>query len=116
MRIEIQALHFSVTEALRNHIKRRLCSSLSSCDKQIQRVDIRLYDINGPRGGADKCCHVRVVLSGLTDVVVEDFDADLYVAIDRAANRAGHTVQRRVTRKRHRARTPVRFEPESIEA
>ena len=115
MRIDIQAHRFSVTEALRSHIERRLFSVLSSSDEQIQRVDIRLSDINGPRGGADKCCRVRVVLSGLPDIVVDDFDIDMYVAIDRAANRAGRTVQRRVTRKRHRARIPVRFVPAPLE-
>jgi ribosomal subunit interface protein len=115
MRINIQAHRFSVTEALRSHIERRLFSALNICDEQIQRVDIRLSDVNGPRGGADKCCRVRVVLSGLPDVVVDDFDADMYAAIDRSASRAGHTVQRRVTRKRHRGRATVRFVPAALE-
>ena len=37
---------------------------------------MRLSDINGPRGGADKRCHLQVVLAGLPDVVVEDIEAD----------------------------------------
>ncbi|MFT5450453.1 MAG: putative sigma-54 modulation protein [Gammaproteobacteria bacterium] len=115
MQIDIQTFHFSITEVLRSYIERQLCTSLSFCDELIQRVDIRLSDIDGPRGGVDKFCRVRVGLSGLPEVVVDDCDVDLYAAIDRAANCAGRTVQRRVTRKRHRARTPVRFVPASIE-
>ena len=59
---------------------------------------MRLSDINGPHGGADKRCHLQVVLAGLPDVVVEDTEADLYVAIDRATDRAGRTVVRRIDR------------------
>jgi ribosome-associated translation inhibitor RaiA len=59
---------------------------------------MRLSDINGPRGGADKRCHVRVVLDGLHDVVIEDIEADLYVAIDRATDRAGRTLVRKIDR------------------
>jgi hypothetical protein len=40
-----------------------------------------------------------VVLSGLPEVVVEDVEADLYFAIDRAADRAGRTVMRKIGRK-----------------
>ena len=59
---------------------------------------MRLSDINGPRGGADKRCHLQVVLKGLPDVVIEDTEADLYVAIDRATDRAGRTVVRKIDR------------------
>lgn len=40
-----------------------------------------------------------MVLSGLPEVVVEDVEADLYFAIDRAADRAGRTVMRKLNRK-----------------
>lgn len=77
------------------HIERRLGFALSTKDDHIQRVMVHLSDINGPRGGEGKCCHIRVVLPHLTDVVIEDTEADIYVAIDRATDRAGRTVGRR---------------------
>ncbi len=100
MQIDIQARNFSLTDALRNHAERRLRCVLTCCDQRIQRVAMRLSDINGPRGGADKRCHLQVVLVGLPDVVIEDIEADLYVAIDRAVDRAGRTVVRRIDRHR----------------
>ena len=100
MQVDIQARDFSLTEALRSHIGRRLGFALSNKDEFIQHVIVRLSDINGPRGGADKCCHIQVVLPKLSDVVIEDTESDLYVAIDRAADRAGRTVARRVARQR----------------
>ena len=98
MQIDIQARDFSLTDALRSHAERRLRFALTCCDDHIQRVVIRLSDINGPRGGADKRCHLRVVLDGLPDVVIEDIETNLYVAIDRAVDRAGRTVVRKIDR------------------
>ena len=57
-----------------------------------------LSDINGPRGGADKRCHLQVLLAGLPDVVIEDVEVDLYIAINRATDRAGRTVVRKIDR------------------
>ena len=98
MQINIQAKQFSLTDALRSHVERRLRSTLTCCGEHIQRVNMRLSDINGPRGGEDKSCHLQVVLAGLSDVVVEDIEADMYVAIDRATDRAGRTVVRKLDR------------------
>ena len=98
MQIDIQARDFSLTDALRSHAERRLCFALACFDDHIQRVAMRLSVINGPRGGADKRCHLQVVLDGLPDVVIEDIEVDLYVAIDRAVNRAGRTVARKLDR------------------
>jgi len=105
MQIDIQARNFLLTNALRGHVERRLGFALSSRDEHIQRVRVRLSDINGPRGGEDKCCHIQVIIPHLPDIVIEDTEEDLYVAIDRAADRAGRTVGRRLTRQRDNGRT-----------
>ena len=98
LRIDIQARNFLLTDGLRRYAERRLHFALSCCQDRLQRIVIRLSDINGPRGGADKRCLLRVVLNGLPDVVIEDIEANPYVAIDRAADRAGRTVVRKIDR------------------
>jgi len=105
MQIDIQARNFPLTKAIQGYIERRLGFALSTRDEHIQRIMVRLSDINGPRGGADKCCHIHVLLPHLPDVVIEDTEADLYAAIDRAADRAGRTVGRRLARHRDRERS-----------
>lgn len=99
MQIGIQTRNFDLTQALRSHAERRLRFALTSADNHVQRIIVRLSDINGPRGGEDKRCRLQVVLAGLPDVVVEDTEADLYFAIDRAVDRAGRSVMRRINRK-----------------
>jgi ribosomal subunit interface protein len=105
MRILIKTSDFSLTDALRDHAERRLRFALTFCDDRIRQVTVRLSDINGPRGGIDKCCRLQVIMDGLPEVVIEDIEANMYVAIDRAANRAGRTVRRRLKRRRERAIT-----------
>ncbi|MCG6861523.1 MAG: HPF/RaiA family ribosome-associated protein [Chromatiaceae bacterium] len=99
MQIDIEARDFPLTQALRSHAERRLRSALTCCGEHIRRVAMRLSDVNDPRGGADKRCRLQVVLAGLPDVVVEDTQADLYVAIDRATDRAGRTLVRKIDRR-----------------
>ena len=108
MQIEIQARNFSLTRAMRGYIERRLGFALRTCYRHVRCILVRLSDINGPRGGNDKRCHLEVMLPGQT-IVVEDTEADLYVAINRASSRAGRTVMRQLRRKRvlNRAYTPA---------
>lgn len=108
MQIEILARNFPVSHDLRAHIERRLGFALSRCYRRVTRILVRLCDINGPRGGNDKQCHVEVTLPGRT-VVVVDTAADLYVAVNRAASRTSRTVMRRLGRRRdiNRLYTPA---------
>lgn len=100
MQMDIQSQGFSLTEGLREYVMKRLAYALSHGGMSITRVIVRLSDINGPRGGDDKRCLVEVRLKSASSVVIEDTEADLYVAIDRAAERAGRTLARRLARQR----------------
>lgn len=100
MQIDIQARGFVLTDALRDYAERRLRFALPPADERIRRVTLRFFDTNGPRGGIDKRCRIQVTLNGLGGVVIEDTEADLYVAIDRAVDRAGRAVVRRLARQR----------------
>lgn len=114
MQIDIQSRGFSLTDSLLAYAKQRLLIATAYCSGHINRAAIRLSDINGPRGGADKRCHVQIVLAGIPDVVVEDTQVDMYAAIDRAIYRASRTVVRKVDRQLtlHKQREPLVFEEE----
>jgi len=98
--MDIQSQGFPLTDGLRDYLMKRLAYGLNHGDESITRVTVRLSDINGPRGGADKRCLIEVRLKAAPAVVIEDTEADLYVAIDRAAERAGRTLARRLARQR----------------
>ena len=99
MQFDIQSRGFHLTDAIREHVRRRLLLELAWATDHVGKVSVRLSDLNGPRGGNDKRC--RIQLSALrASVVVEDVEDDLYVAIGRAADRAGRTLSRRIARRR----------------
>lgn len=100
MNIHIQARGFALTDSLREHVERRLRFALGWADDRLRQVSVRLSDENGPRGGEDKRCRIQVAFSGAPGMVIDDTEADLYVAIDRAADRAGRSVARRLERQR----------------
>ena len=103
MQIDIQTRGFSLSDALRQQVLRRIGYFLSSRYDQIDSIAVRLFDVNGPRGGDDKCCRIRISLPRHSDVIIEDTEADLYVAISRAADRATRTIGRRLSRRRQRS-------------
>lgn len=100
MQTSIQSLGFTLTDGLRDYVMKRLAYSLNHGNEHITRLTVRLSDINGPRGGADKRCLIEVRLKSAPEVVIEDTEADLYTAIDRATERAGRTLERRLARQR----------------
>lgn len=105
MHIDIQAQGFSLTDALREHTRSRLRFALAHGAEMIGRVTVRLSDINGPRGGADKRCHIHLAVAHQSDVVIDEIQADMYVAIDRAAGRAGRALARQIERQREQRST-----------
>ena len=103
MNIDIQAHDFTLTDSLIDEVEKRIISTLSRRHNEIKCISVRLGDINGPRGGDDKYCRIRVELAGQGDVVVRDIKSDMYIAISRAAERVSRTVSRRVKRLREHA-------------
>lgn len=104
MKIQIQSLAFPLTAAVLDHTERRLRFALTRIRDRIRRVDVRLGDKNGPRGGEEKYCRIQVFLENAPPVLIEDRGGDVYAAIDRAAERAGCNVAKRLDRRLERVR------------
>ena len=102
MELEIRRHNVHLTEALRDHIERRLSFALGPFNSRVGTVSVHFEDVNGPKGGVDKQCRILVTLSGGKVIKVEDLDADLTAVIDRAADRIGHAVRREIDRRQDR--------------
>jgi hypothetical protein len=96
VRVTGVALHDNDVE----DIRRKLGMKLGKFAWSIERVTVRARDANGPRGGVDQECSVKVVLSGLPSVVVKRRHADVHVALDEALDAAEQAVRRSVRRRR----------------
>jgi len=106
MQIDIHAFRLDLSPEHREQIRRRAHFALSRLKARISRVEVRLSDINGTRGGVDKQCRVLVSLTHGPAAVVEDLDADLPTLIDRALARAGRVAAKRVERESRQRAEP----------
>ncbi len=84
------------------YIRGRLAMRLGKFADAIQRISVRLGDVNAWRGGLDKVCRIQVALRGLPSVVIERRDAAVGAAIDAALDGTEQAVTRSVQRRRTR--------------
>jgi putative sigma-54 modulation protein len=102
MRIEIQASGLNLTTAetiaFREHARRRIQVAFERIQYRVTSVGVYLKDINGPRGGDDKRCVLRVEVSGAPTAVVRGRHGDLVALVDRLAQTAARSVLNRVKR------------------
>jgi hypothetical protein len=84
----------------RASLRRKLGTKLGKFASSIERVSVRAEDVNGPSGGIDHECRIKVVLSDLPSVVFVERNASLPAAIDRALAGTERAVRRAVRRRR----------------
>jgi CBS domain-containing protein len=84
----------------REVITRKLGMKLGKFASSIERITVRLSDANGPKGGRDQICQIKVVLSGLPSIVVEERDSAFQRAIDAAINAVALAVRNSLQRRR----------------
>jgi ribosomal subunit interface protein len=111
MRIEIQARNVSLSSRLRRQTEGRIRAALTRFDERITRVSLWLSDVNGPKGGTDKNCQVQVVMTGKPDVFIEETRDTIFAAINRALERAGQVVVRKLDRNRTRVKRSAMLLP-----
>jgi ribosomal subunit interface protein len=101
MRIEIRG-NVVLSPALARYVERRFQAALGRFSSRLPWITVRLTDENGPKGGIDKGCHVTLTMPPAVAMRVEESHADLYAAIDFAADRSARAVTRQIGRRRAR--------------
>lgn len=96
----IRAMGVDLGEDEREYIRRKLGRRLGKYATSIERITVRLSDVNGPRGGIDMACRIKVVISGLPSVVFDAQGASAISAFDGALAGTARAV-RRALQQRH---------------
>jgi hypothetical protein len=86
--VHLRALGSELDPQTRVHVQQRMARHFGKFALHIERVTVRFRDINGPRGGSDQTCEIKIVVSGRPTVVVKGQAQTPRTAFDRAAARA----------------------------
>lgn len=100
----IRAFGVTLDRDARAVIRKQLGSKLGKYATAIERVSVRVSDVNGPRGGVDKACRIKVVLSGLPSVIFESQALSVHDAVNGALAGTERIVRRSLERRLARPR------------
>ena len=97
LKITVTARGVEVPDELKEFIHRRAHFGLGRFASRIRGVTVRLEDVNGPKGGLDKCCDIRVDAGLPTNVMVRERQENLHSAVSLAMERAQRALKRRLS-------------------
>ncbi len=104
MLVKLRSHGVDLARAMQRYVERRLRLALGASAANIREATVHLRDVNGPRGGVDQKCAVHVALAPSGTIRAEATDADLLLALERAAGRARRGIQRAVERRQEASR------------
>lgn len=117
MKIDIQARSFSLTDSLRAAVENEARQYQAEFPDRLHSLNVRLFDINGVRGGLDKGCLVFARIgSRRATVVATDIDSDLYRAITAAFVRLNRGTRHSLNRNRRLRRTRLPVQQVAVES
>lgn len=108
---DIHTSGLSLKKSTRLHIERRLAFALGRFEDSLNAVSVTVEDSNGPRGGIDQVCRIRVSLQGERNpIIAESKHEHMKAAIDMAAECAGRSVARALDKRQRSRRVPLVLE------
>jgi hypothetical protein len=100
MKLTVRTRHLDLTPEATVEIRQRLYTAFGRISPWIRAVDVTIADINGPKGGADKQCRLRIRGRSIPSIVVEHTGTDTLATLATTAERAEQAVLRKVARRR----------------
>lgn len=89
-------------DGLKEQIERTVGAGTVRFADRLIEIRVVVSDVNGPRGGADKCCSIRGVLEGGRSVTVAEQGTDAFAVVSRAVRRLSSSIGRVLVRGRQR--------------
>jgi ribosome-associated translation inhibitor RaiA len=108
MKVTIFAKTELRTTLLLRHIHHRLDAAFGRVGSDLRRVEVRVEDLNGPRGGNDKRCTLAIQGGVLDGRAFEERDGNPFAAIHRLFDKARRAVVRASERRRDARRELAR--------
>ncbi|XOV89156.1 MAG: hypothetical protein ACFHX7_04500 [Pseudomonadota bacterium] len=104
MQVQFETRQVELPARSNSRMSGRISRVFHKFESVIHRLHVTLKDVNGPRGGEDKVCLLRVELKGGGQVVVREQGESLARSIGRCLRRGIHLVSREHKRRLGRRR------------
>ncbi len=85
----------------------RIHNAFERFSRRIERLQVSLKDVNGPRGGRDKVCLIRIDMAKSGQIIVRERSADMHRAIKSAIRRARALITHELKRGQWQNRRPL---------
>jgi putative sigma-54 modulation protein len=100
MQLNIITRKVTVSYLEKQDITQKLKSSLSHFESQVHSALLTVTDVNGPKGGKDMLCKIRLKIAGIPSILIQEKNESLWNAIDGAIRRTKQTLKRKIGRSR----------------
>jgi putative sigma-54 modulation protein len=100
MLVELSVKGVDVESIFKDYVQGRMHFALSRFGSDLKRVVVQLANTGGPEGTPQNRCQVSMRLLRGESLSVVATHGDLFVAIDRAVERASQSVRRRLLNSR----------------
>ena len=102
-------MHMSLDDDTKGYVRRSLGRKLGKFAEHIASISVRYEDVNGPKGGRDKRCRIKVELNGLASVVVDEQGEHFLDAYDVAVDNIQRAVRRHLDKAGRRSVSKARL-------
>lgn len=85
-------------DTLREYAERRLSCAIRNFERRINRVTVRISDLNGPKGGVDAHCSIAADLNDGTRILAKATTAWPFASVKQAASRLSEALRREIKR------------------
>lgn len=100
MDVQLLDRNIGITSDQQLSLERCLLFAFDRFSSHIRTVDVALSDVNGPKGGDDLQCRMKIVLHGKGELMVEGKGVSLEAVAAETVDRATLAVSRRIERLR----------------
>ena len=100
MKLTIRARHLDLEPAQAAQLRRRVHAALDRLAAAIRAVEVTIVDVNGPKGGPDQQCRVRIRGREVGTIVIEQLGVDPLATVALATDRAPRATVRALARRR----------------
>jgi ribosome-associated translation inhibitor RaiA len=94
MEVIIRSKTSEINQSLHDHINRRVDFALGRFSQLIDFVRVDLIDLNGPKGGLDRHCEVKIKFIRHGLIVGKATDTTFVASISHALERAANQVKK----------------------